>query len=134
MKRDSLDMYDYIPEDLTAYLRYYGRHFNKKLFEFATSKMTKDDKPVQPVTKDQVKQLIAKYNVEIKNDILYDAEYIATMVRADFWGSSIEDEKHLILYVKDVLDDTDGYDGLVWNRWYADTVRKGIPIEWSDML
>ena len=52
----------------------------------------------------------------------------------DFMGSSITDEKHLALYVKDVIDDKDGYDGIVFNRWYADTVRKGIPIEWEDML
>jgi hypothetical protein len=28
----------------------------------------------------------------------------------------------LALYVKDVIDDEDGYDGIVFNRWYADTV------------
>ena len=52
----------------------------------------------------------------------------------DFLGSSIIDEKHLALYVKDVIDDADGYDGIVFNRWYADTVKQGIPIEWDDML
>lgn len=127
-------MYDYIPEDLTAYLRYYGRHFNKKLLNFAVSKMSRNNKPIEPISREILEQLKKKYNVNIENDILCDAEYIATMVRADFWGSSIDDDKHLILYVKDVLDDTDGYDGLIWNRWYADMVRKGIPIEWSDML
>jgi hypothetical protein len=40
----------------------------------------------------------------------------------DFLGSSIIDEKHLAMYVKDVIDDEDGYDGIVFNRWYADTV------------
>ena len=52
----------------------------------------------------------------------------------DYLGSSIIDEKHLALYVKDVIDDEDGYDGIVFNRWYADTVVQGIPIEWDDML
>ena len=52
----------------------------------------------------------------------------------DFLGSSIIDEKHLALYVKDVIDDEDGYDGIVFNRWYADTVTSGIPIEWDEML
>ena len=52
----------------------------------------------------------------------------------DFLGSSIPDEKHLAQYVKDVIDDEDGYDGIVFNRWYADTVRIGIPIEWDEML
>jgi hypothetical protein len=52
----------------------------------------------------------------------------------DFFGSSIIDEKHLALYVKDVIDDKDGYDGIVFNRWYADMVFQGIPIEWEDMV
>ena len=32
------------------------------------------------------------------------------------------------------IDDKDGYDGIVFNRWYADTVTSGIPIEWDEML
>jgi hypothetical protein len=56
------------------------------------------------------------------------------MCKADFLGSSIKDEEHLALYVKDVIEDVDGYDGLVFNRWYADMVRKGIPIDWEEML
>ena len=39
MKRDSLDIYDEMPEDMKHYLRYNGRHFNRKLCDFAISKM-----------------------------------------------------------------------------------------------
>ena len=56
------------------------------------------------------------------------------MAKSDFYGTSIEDDKHLALYVKDVIDDLDGYDGIVFNRWYADTVCQGIPIEWEDFV
>lgn len=28
----------------------------------------------------------------------------------------------------------DGYDGIVFNRWYADTVHLGIPIDWDEMV
>ena len=45
---------------------------------------------------------------------------------------SITDEKHLCLYVKDVIDDVDGYDGIVFNRWYADMCRKGVQVDWYD--
>ena len=40
----------------------------------------------------------------------------------DYMVSSIIDLKHLAMYVKDVIDDKDGYDGIVFNRWYADMV------------
>jgi hypothetical protein len=56
------------------------------------------------------------------------------MCQADFLGSSIKDMQGLALYVKDVIDDRDAYDGVVFNRWYADMTRKGLPIEWEDML
>lgn len=65
---------------------------------------------------------------------LYDYVYVYNMGNNDFLGSSIPDEKHLALYVKDVIDDEDGYDGIVFNRWYADMVVLGIPVEWEEML
>lgn len=54
------------------------------------------------------------------------------MCKADYLGSSITDEKHLCLYVKDVIDDVDGYDGIVFNRWYADMCRKGVQVDWYE--
>jgi hypothetical protein len=40
-----LDFYDDRPTSMKNYLKYYGEHFNKKLCEFAVSKM-KHGKPV----------------------------------------------------------------------------------------
>lgn len=74
------------------------------------------------------------YNIELKENQLYDYVYVANMCKADFLGSSIDDERHLCLYVKDVIDDLDGYDGLVFNRWYADMCRQGIPIDWHEFI
>lgn len=38
------------------------------------------------------------------------------------------------LYIRDVIDDIDAPDGLVFNRWYADMCYCGIAIDWEDML
>lgn len=46
-----------------------------------------------------------------------------------YLGSSVPDGLHLCLYVKDVIDDVDGYDGIAFNRWYADMCRKGIQVD-----
>ena len=136
--QESLDYYDILPEDMMNYLRYNGRHFNKKLLEFAVDKMTTkengEEKKIQPMTKKQLENLLDKYSIKLENNVLYDAVYVANMCKADFLGSSVIDEGHLALYVKDVIDDVDGYEGLVFNRWYADTVRKGIPVDWSEVL
>lgn len=139
MKRANFTQYEEYPKEMLIYMRHYGPHFNRKMFEFATSQMTYEDKDgeekhVTPYTKEEVSNLLDMQGVEVKNNQMYDAAYVATMAKADFLGSSIKDEKHLALYVKDVIDDVDAPDGLVFNRWYADMCYKGIAIDWEEML
>ena len=131
MRRISLDTYDDRPTSMKRYLKYYGQHFNKKLCDFAVSQM---DHGKAPVSKENVESVLNKYNVKLDNNQLHDFVYVYNMGNNDFLGSSISDEKHLALYVKDVIDDEDGYDGIVFNRWYADTVTRGIPVEWDEMV
>ena len=52
----------------------------------------------------------------------------------DFLNSSLPDEEHLIKYVKDYVDDPDGYPELPFTRFYADIIGKGIPVIWEDMI
>jgi hypothetical protein len=56
------------------------------------------------------------------------------MAKADYMGSSIVDETHLLKFVKDYIDDPDGYEGLPMTRFFADVIGKGIAIDWEDML
>jgi hypothetical protein len=138
MNRSNLTQYDEYPREMLIYLRNYGPHFNRKLYEFAVSNMTQlvkgKEQPVTPYTREETNQILSGYGVEVKNAQLYDAAYVASMCRADFLGSSIIDEHHVALYIKDVLDDVDAPDGLVFNRWYADMCYCGIPVNWEDML
>lgn len=135
MNRTNLTQFDDMPEAMVSYMRHNGPHFNRKLLEFAVSKMTKaDGKRITPYNKEQVKTILERAGVVLKNDQLHDSVYVANMCKADFLGSSITDETRLALYVKDVIDDPDGYDGLVFNRWYADMCYCGIPIDWEEML
>lgn len=136
MKRESLDSYDVYPEAMINYLRYNGRHFNRKLFEFAVEQMTigKDKHKIKPMNKQEVDELLKVYGVKLENNTLYDYVYVANMCKADFLGSSVPDEGHLCKYVKDVIDDVDAYDGIVFNRWYADMCRSGVPIDWEEMI
>ncbi len=129
--RTSLDSFDERPRDMKNYLRHYGLHFNRKLCEFAVSKMNHGKTPISKVKADEI---LSKNNIKLIHNELYDYVYVINMGNNDFLGSSIPDEKHLALYVKDVIDDEDGYDGIVFNRWYADMSRSGIPIDWEEML
>lgn len=138
MQRTNLTQYEEYPQAMLIYLRNYGPHFNRKLYEFAVSQMTQvvdgKERRIKPYTREETNQILSEYGVEVKNAQLYDAAYVASMCRADFWGSSIVDEHHVALYIKDVIDDIDAPDGLVFNRWYADMSYCGIAIDWENML
>jgi len=81
-----------------------------------------------------VDKILSVNNTLLENNQLYDYVYVANMCKADFLGSSIQDDLHMAKYIKDVIDDDDAYDGIVFNRWYADMCRKGIAINWEDMI
>lgn len=136
--RTNFTQFDEMPRAMVNYMRHYGPHFNRKLCEFAVSRMTKgegdEERPISPLTRDVVNSILEGNNVKLKNNQLYDAVYVANMCKADFLGSSIVDEAHLAKYVKDVIDDDDAYDGIVFNRWYADMSYTGVAIDWEDML
>ena len=137
--RENFTAYEVMPEDLAIYLSHNGPHFNRNLYEFAVSKMTKIDAsgeevPIKPFTKEEVEKILKAHNVKLKNNQLYDFVYVASMCKADFLSSSVPDEHYLALYVKDVIDDIDAPDGLVFNRWYADMSYMGIAIDWEEML
>ena len=134
MIKESLDVYDVRPEAMNNYLRYNGRHFSKKLCDWAVSQMQSTKGFLSKYDKAQLETLLKKYNVQLKNNSLYDHVYVANMCSSDFLGSSIKDEEHLALYVKDVIDDEDAYDGYIFNRWYADMCGKGIVIDWEEYL
>ena len=125
MKEDFTE-YDIKPEAFLNYLRYYGPHFNKKLCEFACRNLLKKD-----CTKEKLDQLLQSHGIELKNSKLYDYVYIANWCKSIFYSSSISDEKHFVLFLKDVFDKEGD---LIFNRWYADMAKQGIPIDWEEMI
>jgi hypothetical protein len=128
-----------IPEDMKTYLSYYGMNFSKKLYEFAVSNMRRESadgkmEKVKPMSADELKSLLSKHNIEIEHNDLYNALYLAAMVKADYWGSSIEDEEHLAKYIEDTLCDVDAAEGQVFARYLADCSAKGCVIFWDMMV
>ena len=140
MCRPALDVYDDMPREMRSYLRNNGWHFNKKAVEYAVSMMKKKNpatgklEKIEPFTKDQVDDLLSRNGVQLDNATGLDYVYVANMVKADFMGSSIKDEQHLALHVKDVIDDPDAAEGTTMRRWYATMVAAGEPVEWDEIL
>lgn len=94
---------------------------------------TNKEKHIVPYTKEEVDNLLKDYDIELKNKIMYDYVFAATMCKADYLGSSIEDEHHLIKYVKDTIDDIDASSETTFRRWIATMIGNGIPIDWYEI-
>lgn len=139
MYRPRLDSRDKFPSGMEEYLMQNGWHFNKKMCEWAVGKMKKKNQlnkvdKITPYTKENLETMLTNHNVNIENNIGYDALFVLNMAKADFHGSSIKEESNLVKYVKDYLDDPDGYDGIALTRFYADCIGKGEIIPWEDLL
>ena len=139
MHRNRLDVNGRMPSGMEEYLSMYGWHFSKRLCEWAVSNMWKDNakgekEKIQYTTKEELEKLLHTNNIKIKNNVGYDMVFVYHMAKADFFKSSIPDEQHLLLYVKDYVDDPDGYDGLPMTRFYADCIGSGNPIIWEDVI
>lgn len=137
----SLDSYVLEPSGKRDYLQNYGWHFSKKAYQYATRRMKKRVSPdsdktdeVKPYTIGDVEDLLARAGVKINNDVGYDKVYLATMAKADYYGSSLTDENHLAQWIKDTIDDVDGGKEKVFRHWYSDMIEKGEPIIWEELL
>jgi len=132
---ERLDYYDIRPAGMDAYMSNYGRHISKPMYDWAVSLMRdRDGKKAKPMSKEDAKKMLEAYGVSIENDKAYDIPYTLMMAKMDYYGSSISDDIHLALFVKDYLDDRDGSSTRAFDEFYVKTVALGIPIDWEDMI
>lgn len=141
MEKTPLDIYDdYRPKAMTAYLSTYGWNFNKKAYEEAVKGMRKFNpatgkkESIEMPTKEKVDEILKRHGVVLENNKGYNYLYAFAMGLSDYYKSSIPDEQHLALYVKDVIDDPDNEGGNLLRHYFTDCVSKGEPIEWEDFL
>lgn len=120
---------------LEEYIDTYGYHFSKKLYEFAVSMMKdRNGNKITPKTKDEVSEFLRMNGVTLKNNIGHDAAYVHAMLFADCYGSSLPDDKHLAMGIKDYQDDIDGYDEKAFDSFVIKCRAKRIPIFWDELL
>lgn len=135
-----LDLYSKFPSGMQEYLQLYGWHFSKKMYEWAISTfkrinpITLKPEPIDLYTKESLDEAIKKHGIVLKNCNSYDYCYLANKAKIILFKSSIDDEMHLLKYVRDVLDNQNSYPELPFTQFYADCIGKGVPIIWEDML
>lgn len=124
---------------MKRYLSHFGWSFNKKACEYAVSKMYKEDSQGKKIKielrpKEYVYDLLKRYNVDLKHDNLYNATYTYHMVVADMLGVSVDDERHLAMSIKAIIDDADKPGGNVFTHWYWDMIDFGNGVDFEDFL
>lgn len=133
---DRLDYYDILPAGMDAYLASHGRHFSKPLLEWACKKM-KDKKGAagKAPERKEFEELMRAYNLKLERDAgYYDGPYVWAMAISDYFGSSIIDEQHIAMFVKDYIDDIDGNPTRSFDEFYINCIAKGVDIPWPDMI
>lgn len=118
--------------EMRRYLATYGPHFTKELCEDAVAMMEdRDGNPVKALDKKAYSELLERAGVKVEHDMLYDGVYVHSMGIADHWGSLINNDTDAARFVKDYLDDADGYEGIAFWRWYGDCCKTGVVIDWE---
>lgn len=121
--------------DKSVYIGENGWHFNKKACEYAVQFLKdKDDKPIKPLSKEDVDQMLQKYGVKLERSVGWDYVYVANMAKSDMDVSPLSDEKSQALYVKIVIDDPDAADGEIMACWYTKMLFRHIPVDWGMFL
>ena len=126
--------------DKELYIAENGWHFNKKACEYAIKGLKKKNpatgkmESIEPMSKEQVEELLSKNNITLEKLVGYDHVYIANMAKSDFFRSSLPDEQKVALYIKDVIDDADAAEGEVMACWYLKMIKRRQPVEWGSFL
>lgn len=132
--RTALDIYDSMPKYMRKYLQNYGWHFNKALCKYAVSLLKKNGKDLQALTKEQVDKILEVHKITLTNSMGSDYIFVANLGKAKYYESSISDEKHFALYIKDTIDNENIADGTIMREWYTSMVAKGIMIDWEEFI
>ena len=126
--------------DKELYLAENGWHFNKKACDYAgkllrkKNTMTGKTEPIEAMSKEQVDELLTRYGIKLEKSKGLDYVYVANMGKSDVYKSSVPDDSHLALYIKDMIDDSDAADGEVMTCWYAKMIRRRQPVDWGSFL
>lgn len=120
-----------LPASAKEYFREYGCKFNKKLAEYAVSKMKNENGQngaTKHISYESVMQELNKFGVKVDEDDKANAFYLFNKFYSDLYPNTLKDEKQISSAVKDTFNDKDGHEGDVFVEWYSKTLLRHIPI------
>lgn len=129
-------------EGFLAYVAKHGYHFTEALAEHVSKMMENADGTEHFWSAEQVKKAmvglgffqLSDKNTTKTQSTYGDLTYLANMHYADGYPDPLKDEASCLKYAWKSANDPDGYDGMVFSRWTADAIGKGIQIDWEKFV
>lgn len=129
----------YLSEYEAYYMDAYQGQFSRKMAEWAISMMMAADeatgkmKRIVPRQLSEMEEVLKENDVKISDEAIYTAWYLFNMCYADY-KKSLEDRKHIAIYIGETINDPDGTDGDVLACFVAKMCNKGIAIHWDRLM
>ena len=134
-----MDTYVYYSEEEEIYNSKYHCHFNKKLADWAISRMgvlnrsTLSVDPIKKHTLEEYVTMLKTNSIDIPDESYYDGYYLWHMAMADY-PKSLDDDARRSIYIKETIDDPDGEPTFVLECFKAKMQKMGVPIYWERFL
>lgn len=121
-------------EKYHQYIEKNGMHFSDKLAEWASKKMKNATGNDHTWSKSDVQGAYKGLGMSLPSGSTWgDATYAANMLYADL-GPDLRNELDAVRFGNRLLSDPDGYEGMLFNRYTADIMRKNEDIPWDKLM
>lgn len=126
-------------EEFEEYVKKHGYHFTEALAEHVSKMMENANGEEHTWTAQQVKKAMENLGLiplgeTVTHATLGDVTYLANMYYADLYPDPFKDEVSCLKAAHKVAKDKDGYKGMIFCRWTADAIGKGISIDWKKFV
>lgn len=108
------------------YIKHFGKHFNRKLQEFAARHLKNADGSEHRFTEADLPTTI---NVRHPHDLLYTANWLYS----DLYPETLKTTQAVWQEALRQQNDPDGYEGMPFCRWCTDMCQRKIEVPWHQM-
>jgi len=119
------------------YVKNHGYHFTDKLADYASDLMKPYSDSIPKIKSSEIPEYISE-NTRLKakfHSSNGDLAYLINMYNTDFTSigfiTSIKDYVSMALAI---INDEDGYSGMIFDRWLTDIEAKQIKIDWEKYI
>lgn len=112
----------------------HGLHFSDKLAMWASAHLTNANGKDHTWNIEDVKTAFSSLGYSLMGGYTWgDVTYMANMLYSDF-AQCLSSEADAVRMAYAITKDPDGYDGMIFNRFTADIMEKGVCVNWEKVM